>query len=232
MTAECAIAAPVCAAGARCQVSDAASKSRSGRSKSASARLSERGDFGGRLARGRRHGAGAGDDCGVGRNGGCDLSRRGRANLRMQSRRRRQARLGVSRADRDLAPRRQDGRPSLRGPDWESVDGSAVVGKALVMRTARRRTKFLDSSSMSSASAVAERSPASRPCSASTRAAAPHREAATRPVIFARFATPPIMFSCAGRLGASGSAMMMMQSGRARRTMALIVQSERGGQSI
>ena len=50
---------------------------------------------------------------GAGRDRGRHASCRGRAGLRVQGRRRRQARLGVPRTDRDLAARRQDRRPPL-----------------------------------------------------------------------------------------------------------------------
>src|ERR1700730_11370075 len=44
---------------------------------------------------------------------GARHARGGRASVRMQGRRRRQAKLGIPRTDRDTAGRRQDRRPSL-----------------------------------------------------------------------------------------------------------------------
>ena len=50
----------------------------------------------------------------------------------MQGCQRRQAGLGIPRADRDAAARRQDRRPALYGAaNWEHIDSSAVVGKAV-----------------------------------------------------------------------------------------------------
>jgi hypothetical protein len=49
----------------------------------------------------------------------------------MQGRRRRQAGLGIPRTHRDVTARWQDRRPALHGPNWEHIDSSAVVGKAV-----------------------------------------------------------------------------------------------------
>ena len=69
-------------------------------------------------------------------------ARRGRAGLRMQGRRRRQARLGLPRADRDAAGRGKR-RPALCRAELGHADGSAVSARRPAMRRARRERHSL-----------------------------------------------------------------------------------------
>ena len=82
------------------------------------------------IAAERRAGANAGRHCRAGCDADRHAPRRGRADLRMQDRRRRQACLGVPRTDRDVDPGGKTVGRHYAGPNWEYADGSIVQAKA------------------------------------------------------------------------------------------------------
>ena len=125
-------------------------------------------------------------------------ARRRRAGLRMQGRHRRQARLGVPRADRDAAARRQDRRPALRRAELGAhrrQRGGRQGGRQRTRCDAERHS--LAEARRDVAGAATASSPASRRCSGSTRAVASSTAPATSPAPTGARPTPRTTYSCA-----------------------------------